>query len=72
VRLDSSAFSVPIDSPSNDLSFDINDYSNFLKTLETHNKKCGSFIIDSGEISQPFHNRGGKRKCSKSKKKAHK
>ena len=75
VRLDSSVFRVPIESPpSNDLNFNIDDYSNFLKTLELHNNMCGSFVIDNGEISQSFHSRGRKmRKYKRSKsKKSHK
>lgn len=69
VRLDSHAFIVPIESqPPNDLNFDINDYSNFLKTLEMHNNMCGSFTISSGGISQSFLNRGGKRKKFKIRK----
>jgi len=65
--LESHAFRVPIElQPSNDLNFDINDYSNFLKTLELHNNKCGSFKI----YKQFFHNRGGYKR-SKSKKKGY-
>ena len=43
----------------NVLNFNIDDYSNFLKTLEINNNMCGSFDIVNNEISQSFHNRGG-------------
>jgi len=62
----SHAFSIPIESiqSSNDLKFNIDDYSNFLEKLEHANNRGGSFTINN----QSFYNRGGNyRKRSKSK-----
>jgi len=64
---DEQGYKVPI----NDLQFNIQNYFEFLETLqETHRSNvCGNFNIQNGETSQLFQIRGGKRKRRKISKK---